>query len=313
MLDLDELEDVGSSSELLLKLWTAASQFHKDYSYLFQNYRIDFCASIAAVSEFKTIAESLDRHIKALHKNHRPIPIPFVIKRNVKRQPAFLEDCLKRLEEIRRPIIGYLFCGEKIKSLDSQFKERFFMSDIESIRRHKNKLLEELQLYKHCQKLNESWANIGLNLFLILKENGCEDISKRLQQLISDIDNILSINEKLPVTCGKIGLNISDINSILSNKYIQFQDDDVAELLKYLNTYFVVRAGSTKLLHGSYIEDRKILENRLVFKMTNILDESVVNFRDNFKGDAEELRKIIRAKKRIPKYYLENWLMPFRA
>lgn len=312
LLDLDELEEVEGSSESLLKLWKAASQFHKDYAYLFQKYRIDFCASISAVSELKTFAESLGRHIKALHRKIIDrYPSLSLSKEMSKDNLLFLEDCLKRLEDIRKPIIGYLFCGKKIKSLDSQFKERFFMSGIESIRNHKDKLSDELQLYKHCQKLNESWANVGLNLFLILKDNSCEDISKRLQQLISAIDNILSVNEKLPVTCSKIGLNISDINSIFSNKYIQFQEDDIAELQRYLNTYFVVRAGSTKLLHGSYIEDRKILENRLVFKMTNILDESVVNFRDNYRGDAEDLRKIIRAKKRIPKELLKKLVDAF--
>ena len=312
LLDLDELEDVGNSSELLLKLWTAASQFHKDYACLFQKYRIDFCASISAVSELKTTAESLDKHIKALHKKIiNQYPSLSLSKEMSKDNLLFLEDCLKRLEEIRMPIIGYLFCGKKIKSLDSQFKERFFLSDLESIRNHKNKLLEELQLYKHCQKLNESWTNIGLNLFLILKEKGCEDISKKLQQLISAIDNIISVNEKLPITCGKIGINTLAINSILSNKYVQFQEEDIIELQRYLNAYFVVRAGSAKLLHCSYIEDRKVLENRLVFKMTNILDESVVNFRDNYRGDAEDLRKIIRAKKKIPKDLLKKLVDAF--
>jgi len=312
LLDLDELEDVEDSSNLLLRLWKALSQFHKDYACLFQNYRIDFCASISTISELKTIAESLDRQIKALHKKIiNQYPSLLLSKEMSKDNLIFLEDCLKRLEEIRRPIIGYLFCGKKIKSLDSQFKEKFFMSNIESIRNHKDKLLEEMQLYKHCQKVNESWTNIKLNLFLILKENSFEETSKRLQQLISAIDDILKVNEKLPTTCSKIGLNISDINSILSNKYIQFQEDDIAELQRYLNAYFIIRDGSAKLLHGSYIEDRKILENRLVFKMTNILDESVVNFRDNFKNDAEELRKIIRAKKKIPKDLLKKLVDAF--
>lgn len=312
LLDLDELEDVEGSSELLLKLWKAVSQFHRDYTHLSQNYKIDFRASISAVSELKTVAETLDKHIKALHKKIiDKYPSLLLSKEMSKDNVLFLEDCLKRLEEIKRPIIGYLFCGKKIKSLDGQFKERFFMSNIESIRNHKDKLSEELQLYKHCQKLNETWANIGLNLFLILKEHSFEDISKILQQLISAIDDILHVNKILPITCSKIGLNISDINSIVSNKYIQFQEDDIAELQKYLNTYFIVRTGSTKLLHGSYIENRKILENRLVFKMTNILDESVVNFRENFKNDAEELRIIIRAKKRIPKELLKKLVDAF--
>lgn len=312
LLDLDELEDVEGSSELLLKLWKAVSQFHRDYTHLSQNYKIDFRASISAVSELKTVAETLGKHIKALHKKIiDKYPSLLLSKEMSKDNVLFLEDCLKRLEEIKRPIIGYLFCGKKIKSLDGQFKERFFMSNIESIRNHKDKLSEELQLYKHCQKLNETWANIGLNLFLILKEHSFEDISKILQQLISAIDDILHVNKILPITCSKIGLNISDINSIVSNKYIQFQEDDIAELQKYLNTYFIVRTGSTKLLHGSYIENRKILENRLVFKMTNILDESVVNFRENFKNDAEELRIIIRAKKRIPKELLKKLVDAF--
>lgn len=312
MLDLDELQDVENSSELLLNLWKAASEFHKGYAYLFQKYKIDFCTSISDVSKLKTFAVLLANDVQALQKKIiEQYPSLLLSKEMSKDNLLFLEECLSKLEGIRRPIIGYLFCGDKIKLLDKKFKEKFFMSDIKSIMDHKDKLTAELQLYKYCQKLNEGRVNIGLNLFLILKENGCEDISNRLQQLSLSIDNIINIIEKLPVTCGKIGLNISDINSILSNKYIQFKVEDIVELQKYLNTYFVVRAGSTKLLQGSYIEDRKILEDRLVLKMTNILDESVVNFRDNFKNDAEELRKTIRAKKRIPKELLKKLVEAF--
>ena len=38
-------------------------------------------------------------------------------------------------------------------------------------------------------------GQIRLNFFLILKENGCEAICKRLQQLAIAIDDILSVNE----------------------------------------------------------------------------------------------------------------------
>lgn len=312
LVDLDELEDVDNSPELLSKLWTAASQFCEDYDYFLQNYRIDFCSSISKLPELKTIILSLDKEIKTLHqKIINQFPSLYLSKEMSKDNLIFLEDCLKRLEELKKPIIGYLFCGKKLKHLESQFKERFFLSNIESIRDHKDKLTGELNLYKYCLKITEDWASIGLNLFLILKQDGFENIRKRLQQLNVAIDDILSVNEKLPVTCGKIGLSILDINSILSTKYVRFEEDDITELQKYLSTYFVVHAGSAKLLHGSYIEDRKILENRLVFKMTNILDESVVNFRDNFKNDAEELRKIIRAKKKIPKDLLKKMVDAF--
>ena len=103
MVDLDELENVENSPELLSKLWTAVSQFYKDYACLFQNYRIDFLASVSTLSGFRTIIISLNKDIKALHKNYRSISISLLIKRNVKRQSSFLEDCLQRLEELKNP------------------------------------------------------------------------------------------------------------------------------------------------------------------------------------------------------------------
>lgn len=302
LVDLDELENVENSPELLSKLWTAVSQFYKDYACFFQNYRIDFLASVSTLSGFRTIIISLNKDIKALHKKIiDQYPSLYLSKEMSKDNLLFLEDCLQRLEELKKPIIGYLFCGKQLEILENQFKEKFFLSGVESIRNCKDELSAETQLYKYCQKLNESWANIGLNFFLILKENGCEAICKRLQQLAIAIDDILSVNEKLPITCGKIGMIILDVNSIISSKLLRFQEDDISELKRYLNTFFIVSAESVKLLCSNYIEDRKTLGNRLVFKMTSILDESVVNFRENFKNDAEALRKIIRAKKKIPK------------
>ncbi len=45
--------------------------------------------------------------------------------------------------------------------------------------------------------------------------------------------------------------------------------------------------------------------------MTKILDESVVNFRENYKNDAEDLRKIIRAKNQIQKGLLKKLVEAF--
>ena len=238
LVDLDELENVENSPELLSKLWTAVSQFYKDYACLFQNYRIDFLASVSTLSGFRTIIISLNKDIKALHKKIiDQYPSLYLSKEMSKDNLLFLEDCLQRLEELKKPIIGYLFCGKQLEILENQFKEKFFLSGVESIRNCKDELSAETQLYKYCQKLNESWANIGLNFFLILKENGCEAICKRLQQLAIAIDDILSVNEKLPITCGKIGMNILDVNSMISSKLLRFQEDDISELKRYLNTF----------------------------------------------------------------------------
>jgi hypothetical protein len=255
---------------------------------------------------------SLDKDLIALHKKIcSEYPSILLSKEVTKQNVDFLEECLTEIEKLRKPVIGYLFSGKKVEALQKKFEERFFASASISLKHKRKHLQRELRLYKYCQKINENWDNIGLDLFVVLKENGLNKVSTTLQQMSQSIQTILSVIDELPATCQTMGLNVEDVNTVLSNSFFKFKEDDISELTEYLTNYFSVLGASAKIVRSDYTSMRAVLENCFVLKMTNILDESVINFRESNFSDAEGLRKTIKAKKKILRCHLEKLVTAF--
>ncbi len=309
LLDRGEVE---KSPDLLVRMWEGTTRLSQEYHQLLQKCKIDLLPSVCSLSDLKATAVALLNDIKGLRKRIADDYKSLLLGREMSRgNLSFLEDCLHEMERIRKPVVGYLFYGKRLKNIENRFKERFYRSAVKSVKRSKETLANEAQLYKFCQKLNEQWVKLGLDLFSALKENTCADAEKALESVVASIEAILNVNEKLPTTGINCGIDVSNSKTILSSVFQKQTRDDILKLEEYLSTNLKLTEGSRKVVRSSFVEDRKALEQRLVFKMTNILDESVIDFRDNYKNDAEALRKIIRARKQIPKEYLRKLVEAF--
>jgi hypothetical protein len=312
LLDLDELQDTENSLELLKTLWRALRDLYEACHSLNSQFKINIIKTQLPLTELHTVVVSLDKDLIALHeKICSEYPSILLAKEVTKQNVDFLEDCLTEIEKLKKPVIGYLFSGKKVEALQKKFEEQFFVSASISLKHKRKHLQRELQLYKYCQKINENWNNIGLDLFVVLKENGLDRVSTTLQQMSQSIQTILSVTDELPATCQKMKLNIEDVNTVLSNSFLKFKEDDISELTEYLTNYFSVLGASAKIVRSDYTSMRAVLENCLVFKMTNILDESVVDFRLNKWRDTQELIKTIKSKRKIPRDYLQKLVTAF--
>jgi len=312
LLDLDELQDTGNSLELLKTLWRALRDLYGACHSLNSQFKINIIKTQLPLAELHTITVSLDKDLIALYKKIcREYSSNLLSKEVTSQNVDFLEECLTEIEKLKKPLMGYLFSGKKVDILQKKFEERFFVSATISLKHKRKQLQRELQLYKYCQKINENWNNVGLDLFVVLKENGFNKVSTTLQQMSQSIQTILSVIDELPATCQTIGLNVKDVNTVLSNSFLKFKEDDISELTEYLTNYFSVLGASAKIVRSDYTSMRAVLEDCLVLKMTNILDESVVNFRNNNYADAQELKKTIGAKKKIPRCHLEKLVAAF--
>ena len=312
LLDLDELQDKGNSLELLKTLWRALRDLYGACRLLNSQFKINIIKTQLSLAELHTIAVSLDKDLIALYKKIcREYSSNLLSKEVTSQNIDFLEEYLTEIEKLKKPLIGYLFSGKKVDILQKKFEERFFVSATISLKYKRKQLQRELQLYKHCQKINENWNNISLDLFAVLKENSFNKVSTTLQQMSQSIQTILSVIDELPATCQMMGLNVEDVNTVLSNSFFKFKEDDISELTEYLTKYFSVLDASAKIVRSDYTSMRSALENCFVFKMTNILDESVVDFRRNNWNDAQELIKIIKAKRKIPRAFLQKLVTAF--
>ena len=313
LLDLDELQDTENSSELLKTLWRALRDLYGACHSLNSQFKINFCVTAEiSLAKFCTIMVSLKKELAELSdKITREYPSLLLAKEITSPNVNFLGECLAEAEKIKKPIIGYLFAGKKVKDLQNRFAERFFLSAGTSIRHNRKDLQKELQLYKYCQQLNENWCNIGLDLFLVLRGNALHKVTETLEQISRSIQIVLSAIDSLPATCQKIGIDVENAAAVLLNSFIKFKEADLSELTEYLTNYFSILTASAKIVRSDYTSMRAALEDCFVLKMTNILDESVADFRENNFADAEDLRKTIKAKRKIPRCHLEKLVGAF--
>ncbi|MFA5015364.1 MAG: AAA domain-containing protein [Actinomycetota bacterium] len=103
----------------------------------------------------------------------------------------------------------------------------------------------------------------------------------------------------------------NDPNSLVNNKLCNYDLDDITELCGYFDKHYLVSENYRRLKNNDYGQEREDLENKLVLKMTHILDEAVVKFSNENLNDRQQIRDLIRKKKRIPKELLRKLIEAF--
>jgi len=160
-----------------------------------------------------------------------------------------------------------------------------------------------------------------IDIYWFLEQKNIDDLHRiltLLQQLIAfyrDKDNLLKtlkdfyLNHVNSIT--KLGIDINDPGSLVSNKLCDFSKVDVKNLCDYLNKYQDILDTFNKLRISDFRNERMDLEDNLVLKMTHILDAAVVKFRSENQKDQQEIRDLIRKKKKIPKELLRKLVETF--
>ena len=115
----------------------------------------------------------------------------------------------------------------------------------------------------------------------------------------------------IPATCKRLGIDTNHAESLIASMLSTASRDSVIQMRAYIEARLRVEAMVDAQCPGSFMDSRKSLEKRLVFKMSHILDSAAIDFREQRKNDAEQLRKIIRSKKQIPKSLLPALMNAF--
>jgi hypothetical protein len=310
-IDLMELEELNSFPDDLVALWTATQNLRKCHFKLAELFKLNY-SDILDTVQLKPALADLSKDIKALHNRIAREYHSLLLSKEISKDKVnVLENTLSELVQLRKPVIGFLLSGKRIAELQQQFNEHFFLSNISSIKTQRDRLAQELQLYKYCLKLNETHKKLNFDSLYLLRENKYPVLPEAIKEFIDSVEELGKCLRAIPRTAEAMGIYERNLAFILKSVLAEIEQDDITELAQYLKTYQTVVSGTSSLATSNYLSDRQVLENRLIFKMTNILDESVVRFREEFKNDAEEIRKLIRAKKKIPKQYLQELVEAF--
>ncbi len=311
LIDLAEIEDSDSFPEDLNRMWTALQRFRGAHSNLAESFKLSFDTSLDML-QLRTALKELAKEGNALQGRINEGAQSLLLSKEITKEKVnVLEKTLVLLHELRKPIIGYLFSRKQVDELQRSFNEHFYISHISSVKRTRERLARELNLYKFCLKIDNAHSKLGLDSLLMIREGQIAKLPDAVKEFLDSLDELHSCVSLLPRTAQRMGIQEVRLSPILGSKLSEINQHQITELTHYIKTYQTIVSGSRSLATSNYLSDRRALENRLIFKMTSILDESVVRFREEFKNDAEDIRKLIRAKKRIPKQYLQELIEAF--
>lgn len=221
-----------------------------------------------------------------------------------------LEGAVEEFVQMRNPIFGYLFCSKRLIGLQNKISGEFVNGESFNLKKDYALISKELQFYRKIKAVNSDFKSVGCDCFELFRHNTLELFLESIKGVVEVLNSFESFRQKLPKTIEKLGLDFKDLSTLSSNKLLNFELDDINSLITYLKHNEKIRESENCNL-DEFLDDRKQIENRLILKMTNILDESVINFRENYKNDAEELKKIIKQRKKISKSLLEKLVNAF--
>ncbi|OMF72872.1 hypothetical protein BK143_11585 [Paenibacillus peoriae] len=308
-----DIDEIKNSTLNLEKLWKAIQIIIDNYNALSQEFNVSFMKQSMNVIEFSQLITQVQNDITNIEMKIKKDYSKLIFVEDIDTYNIhIIETSLQQLESLRLPIVNtYWFKGKQIKQIEFKMRETFFHSNFPSIINVKDEIEKELLLYKQLQKLNEKWLESNLDFFTFIKKNRWSEIKKFIHNILEAIEQIQLISSQIPKSFNLLGFDLENIHTLLNSKLVEQNETDIQSLIEYIETYFNTLEGSVNSIGSSYNDERNLLQKRLIFKMTNILDESVVAFRENFKNDSEEIRRRVRGKKKLTKDSLEKLVKAF--
>lgn len=196
------------------------------------------------------------------------------------------------------------FVQKKIKALQDKLSDRFLYCEPFNLKEDYELIVKELEFYKKIKSVNGKFMSLGCNCFNLVSGCKLEIFLEYVRKMKEIFDSFELLGQKLPNTMKKLGIDLNDLSTICKSKLYLSTQIDIDFLVIYLKFIEKIRENENCNLDG-FLHDRKQLENSLVLKVNGILDENVINFRENYKKYAEELKNIIKQRKKIDKNLLE--------
>lgn len=296
-----DLDEIKTSTTQIKKLWQATQMMTSSYHALSNEYAIRFVETTLSTTEFSQLIMRFINDLAGIeNKVKKEYNQLFFVKDIDSTNIQVIEQAIEEVEALKWPVINKLwFRGKEIKQIDFKLKDTFFNSIIPSVKEQgvQDTMQKELLLYKQLLKLNEKWMDNNIDFFEIAKEKQWSLILQYCQNILEAMKTIQAIASTIPKSFQLLRFDLNNTQTILHSRMVDCNGSDIEDLSDYIETYYSTLDGSIYSVGSSYIDERNQLQSRLIMKMTNILDESVVAFREKHKNDSEEIRRRVRAKK----------------
>lgn len=222
-----------------------------------------------------------------------------------------LSNILSGLEKNRAPIIGFLFKGQYLRAQQSKLEETFPKSAVGRLPQSAPALLEQLRCYQHAFEISRASYDFYVDCSKNLSVDYLKGVIRNCSALIGAAQQVETIFDELTRTCLALGFVRFDSRTLLTNHLASMTSESVEELVKYVDARQQVDEATQPSRTTPFFDARKALEERLICRMSHILDGSVIQFKQERLKDATELQRIIRQKKQIPRSLLKELIAAF--
>ena len=218
-----------------------------------------------------------------------------------------LNSFIEKYRELGSGIFGYFLKGKKVAQLSQELNAVLSFNtpvalreDIDDLKRASaffGDTYYALKEHRLLSFLSDPLPTI--HEFMLPDEHLLDEID--LDALSNDLGTILSYTQSYPRSAEKIGLSPSSLRSCFQNDLRGLPEDLFSDMLSHVFLHRKLSNTFQTLPVFDYTGGLSSYQELLTNRMTNILDERLLDFCDNDKSTAKTLQGIIRKKKRFPK------------
>ncbi|MFH0892084.1 MAG: AAA domain-containing protein [Candidatus Falkowbacteria bacterium] len=218
-----------------------------------------------------------------------------------------LENFLERYQALKSSVFGYLFKKKKVEQLNSEFFKIFGATKINEPQKKLNLLEEALNVFRFIKSNDKS--SFGLDyvrlVHHLLTNEKYNLVVGEFVRFIDDV-NFIQEQSEYQETFKLIGFKQDDFDTYYNNKLTEIPEKDFTHILRYIFLKQKIQKSFSQIPKYSYVNQIQKIEDLVTAKMTYLMDGRLINFYENNKGTAIDIRKIIRAKNKFEKDKFEN-------
>jgi len=218
-----------------------------------------------------------------------------------------LNSFIEKHRELGSGIFGYFLKGKKAALLSQELNAALSFKTPIALREDIDDLERASALFGD---INNALEEHGLLSFLAEPLPIIHELMLRDDHLLDEIDldalsddlkMVLSYAQRYPRSAQKIGLSPSSLRSCFENDLRRLPEDVFSDMLSHIFVHRKLSNAFQAVPIFDYTGGLSSYQDLLTNRMTNILDERLLDFCDNDKGTAKTLRGIIKKKQRFPK------------
>ena len=223
-----------------------------------------------------------------------------------------LRDYINEYRSKKKFIFGYAFSKSAINQINHRFCEDFkintdnphaILLTLESALVSLNLMSEKAKEINSDLQIKNDFVALLHQIFL------SEELKAWLSEVASTIEIATILNwtsTQYPKSFKKLGINISNLETLSDNKLLNADEEIVNEQIRYVQLKQKISLEFNKIPNLEYQNVKKSIEQLVITKVAHELDGRVINFYENNKNDAETLRAIIRGKQKFPRDQFEK-------